>query len=260
MKKTVVCTFYNEEYILPWFLRHNREVFDHGVMIDYHSTDRSREIIKELCPTWDIVMSRNFDFQADRVDQEIMDVENQFDGWKMCLNATELLIGDYSILDDQPGQFLVPSVFMVDCDRERLVTHDLPLYEQKTDGFMFSDSQQNFLERRARSIHSKPVHYALQSTVECMGPGRHFNKYTTDKLAVFYYGWAPLDEQGMKRKLQIQTQTPLHDRQRGWGFHHITNKETVEYRLENEFMPRSRDLTQEIAKYVTKHKNFSNIL
>jgi hypothetical protein len=259
MKKTVICHFYNEEYILPWFLNHHREVFDHGVMIDYHSTDKSRAIIKEICPSWDIVMSRNPDFQADKVDEEVMDIEKDIEGWKICLNATELMIGDYSILDEQTTQHLLPSIFIVDCDRDRLVTHDLPLYEQKTDGFMF-DTQQNFLERRARSIHSVPVHYPNHYTVECMGPGRHFNTASTDKLVILYYGWAPVDKGGLARKLQIQTQTPLHDRQRGWGGHHITNKETLEYRLENEFIPRSKDLTQEIANYVKKHKNLSNIL
>lgn len=259
MKKTVVCTFYNEEYLLPFFLKHHREVFDHGVMIDYHSTDNSRAIIKELCPTWDIVMSRNNDFQADRVDVEIMEYEAMHEGWRMCLNVTELLLGDTSILNDQPRQILVPSMFIVDKNQSQIMSHDLPLWEQKKDGFMF-DSPQNFFERRARSIHSVPVKYALQSTVECMGPGRHFNKFTTDELVVMYYGWAPLNAEGMKRKLQIQTQTPLHDRQCGWGYHHITNKETVEYRLETDFIPRSKDLTTEIEHYVSKHKNISNLL
>jgi hypothetical protein len=50
------------------------------------------------------------------------------------------------------------------------------------------------------------------------------------------------------------------DRQRGWGYHHITNKETLTYRLENEFVPRARDISKELAYYVDKHENFSNLL
>jgi len=249
MKKTVLCHFYNEEYMLPWFLRHHREVFDHGIMIDYHSTDSSREIIQELCPDWDIVTSRNPNFQADAVDHEVMDLERDIQGWRICLNVTELLIGDYSILDDQLGQFLIPSVFFVDTDPDRTVTPELPLYLQKTQGFSY---QEHFAERRARSIHNIPVLYPV--------PGRHYGEYNTDQLVIFYYGWCPFDQPTIARKLQIQTQIPLIDRQRNWGFHHITNRETLEHRLATEFIPRSRDLTEEIAPYVQQHKNFSNIL
>jgi len=259
MKKTIISHFYNEEYMLPWFLNHHKQIFDHGVMIDYHSTDRSAEIIREICPTWDIITSRNQDFQADNIDTEVMDIERQIDGWKIALNVTEQMVGDYSILDDKPGQWLLPTVFMVDVDRTP-VTQDLPLYEQKFQGFSFKDSQQNFLERRSRSIHNVPVYYPPHNTQECMGPGRHYHTYNTDQLVIFYYGWCPFDDGGIARKLQIQTQIPLIDRQRGWGFHHITNKETLTYRLENEFVPRARDLTEDITYYVDKHKNLSNIL
>jgi hypothetical protein len=151
-------------------------------------------------------------------------------------------------------------VFFVDCDRDKLVTQDLPLYEQKFDGFLFSDNQQNFLERRSRSLHNIPVHYPAQSTQACMAPGRHWNTYNTDKLVTFYYGWCPMDQGGFARKLQIQTQIPLIDRQLNRGFHHITNKETLTYRLENEFMPRARNISKEIQQYVDQHKNISNIL
>jgi hypothetical protein len=247
--------------MLPWFLNHHKQIFDHGVMIDYHSTDRSREIIKEICPTWDIITSRNPNFQADLIDTEVNDIEAGIEGWKICLNVTEQLIGDYSAMDDHgPEHILVPSIFMVDCNRERAVTQDLPLYKQKHHGFVFSDSNQAFLERRARRLHNGHVPYPTSSTGDCMAPGRHYNFYTTDKLAVLYYGWCPFDEGGITRKLQIQTQIPLIDRQRGWGFHHITNKETLTYRLENEFIPRSRDISKELEHYVNQHENFSTLL
>lgn len=246
--------------MLPWFLNHHKGIFDHGIMIDYHSTDRSVEIIKEICPTWDIVTSRNPDFQADKIDTEVNDIEANIEGWKICLNVTEHLVGNYSLMGDEPAQLLVPGVFFVDCDRERTVTQDLPLYEQKTDGFVYSDSPKNFLERRARSLHNVPLQYPTNSTQQCMAPGRHWNMYNTNELAIFYYGWCPFDAGQIARKLQIQTQIPLIDRQLNRGFHHITNKETLEYRLENEFMPRARDISKEIAPYVDAHRNFSNLL
>ena len=260
MKKTLICHFYNEQWMLPWFLNHHKTIFDHGIMIDYHSNDHSVDIIREICPTWDIVTSRNTDFQADNIDTEVMDIEKDIDGWKVALNVTEQLIGDYSILDDTPDQqYLVPSIFMIDVDK-RTANPDFALYEQYHHGFSFRDGQQQFLERRARSIHNRPVFYPPTNTPECMGPGRHFHRYNTDKLVTLYWGWCPFDDGQLSRKLQIQTQIPLIDRQRGWGFHHITNKETLTYRLEHEWWPRARDLTEDLEYYVNKHKDLSNIL
>lgn len=250
MKKTVLCHIYNEEYMLPWFLNHHKQIFDHGIIIDYHSTDRSAAIVNEICPTWEVITSRNPNFQADTIDYEVMDIEKNIEGWRICLNATELMIGDYALLDDTPNkQLLLPSVFFVDCDRDNVVSQDLPLYNQKTDGFGFVD---HFRERRARSIHNTPVQYPV--------PGRHYENYTTDELVIFYYGWCPMDRHTLDRKLQIQTQIPLIDRQRNWGFHHITNEETLLYRLENEFMNKSTDMSEEIQKYVNKHENLSTLL
>jgi hypothetical protein len=215
MKKTLISHFYNEEYMLPWFLNHHKQIFDHGIMIDYHSTDRSVEVIKKICPTWDIVTSRNQDFQADTIDTEVNDIERNIEGWKICLNVTEQLIGDYSILDDSPRQWLLPTVFIVDTDRENLVTQDRPLYEQKHWGFSFKDSQRDFLERRSRSIHNVPVFYPPNNTPECMGPGRHYHSYNTDQLVIFYYGWSYIKDQGIDRKTQIlpkihETNSPHH--------------------------------------------------
>ena len=46
--RLVISHFFDEEFMLPWWLRHHRELFDHGILIDYASTDRSVEICREL--------------------------------------------------------------------------------------------------------------------------------------------------------------------------------------------------------------------
>jgi hypothetical protein len=257
MKKTIISHFYNEEYLLPWFLHHHKKIFDHGVMIDYHSTDNSVNIIKEICPNWDIITSRNINFQADNVDLELNDIEQQIDGWKICLNTTEHLIGDYSVLNESPQQLLVPTIFFVDCDRDRLINKNIPIYEQKTYGFTFHD---NFHERKARSLHNISVQYPIRNTNNCTGPGRHYTLYNTDKLAIFYYGWCPFDEGQIARKLQIQTQIPQSDKDKGWGFQHIVDKEKLINKLESYFIPKSRNIQQDIEQYVTAHRYLSNIL
>ena len=50
MKTTVITHFWNEEILLPYWLKHHLELFDHGILINYRSTDKSVEIIKELAP------------------------------------------------------------------------------------------------------------------------------------------------------------------------------------------------------------------
>ncbi len=89
MASTVISHIYNEEYILPWWLEHHKKIFDHGIIIDYASTDRSLEIIKEICPTWEVVQSKNAEFNAMAVDVEVLEYERKIEGWRICLNVTE---------------------------------------------------------------------------------------------------------------------------------------------------------------------------
>ena len=112
-KRTVLSHFYNEEYLLPWWLKHHRKIFDHGIMVDYDSTDRSRDIIRELCPTWEIVTSRHRQFECMLIDQEIADLEANLSGWRMCLNTTEFLQhlhGQVFLTNYQAIQALTPEI------------------------------------------------------------------------------------------------------------------------------------------------------
>jgi hypothetical protein len=101
-RKTVLCHFYNEEWLLPFWLKHHKNIFDHGILFDYHSTDRSVEIIREICPSWEVRTSRNADFNPHNVDHEISDAEHGLDGWRMTLNTPEFLVGNYDRMDDRP--------------------------------------------------------------------------------------------------------------------------------------------------------------
>ena len=51
----IISHILNEEYLLPFWLEHHASIFDHGIMIDSGSTDRSIELIRKMCPTWSIV-------------------------------------------------------------------------------------------------------------------------------------------------------------------------------------------------------------
>ena len=90
---TVLAYIYNEEYLLPFWLEHHRTLFDHGIIVDYASTDRSMEIVKEMCPLWKIIPSKNTSFTY-QSDEEMSQIEETVTGYKIHLNVTEFFICD----------------------------------------------------------------------------------------------------------------------------------------------------------------------
>lgn len=237
MRKTLLTTFFNEEYLLPWWLEHHKKHFDHGVLVDYNSTDRSVGIIREICPTWEIIPSRNAEFDAKLCDEEVIDIERSIEGWKVCMNITEFLIGDYSIMDDVPDQGIrIPCSVMVDTNPDDIPTHDKPLVEQKSFGIKYSDGGTQI--RRPRIIHNrKSEEYPL---------GRHYSDYDTNKMQVLWYGWAPFTEEVIARKLQIQTRIPETDKMRGYGAEHLVNRDELIRNYHTKFLPYALPIIEEI--------------
>lgn len=253
IKKTVICHFYNEEHLLPWWLRHHKKIFDHGIMIDYHSTDRSMEIIREICPDWEIRYTRNKYFNSTPIDTEVMDIEKWLSGWRIALNVTEFLYGNTDHLNENPQkktQYLIGNYVFVDMQdplkEPTLLDHKYPLHSQRRHGF---DAFKNdgidvdgAMGRMHRSLHNYPVKY---------NPGRHFGDgrpKSFDDLVLFYYGWADSSEKGLQRKLQIQTKTSE------TNFVHIKTQAEIEktQQLLKEF--HSRDLSEEIAPIIEHNR------
>ena len=92
--RLVIAPFRNEEYLLPFWLKHHREIFDHGVMIDYHSTDASADIVRSLVPDWELVPARYPRWDPIDEDFERMTHEARFQAWKIGLNITEFLCAE----------------------------------------------------------------------------------------------------------------------------------------------------------------------
>jgi hypothetical protein len=141
---TVITHFYNEEYLLPWWINHHKKIFDHGIMINYHSTDRSVEICKELCPpNWKIVNTVNDTIVPTLNDAEVKVYENNLDGFKMVLTIGEFLLTPCPLndinsfmLQNKLDYIKTWGVCMVDTDTENLPTHDKSLLEQKHHGMI----------------------------------------------------------------------------------------------------------------------------
>jgi len=91
LKTTLLTNIYNEEYLLPFWLQHHKNMFDDIIIIDYRSTDKSVEICKKICPNCKIITTRNQYFDAEGIDSEFMDIENGINGIKVVLNTIEFL-------------------------------------------------------------------------------------------------------------------------------------------------------------------------
>jgi len=239
MKKTIISHFYNEQYLLPWWLTHHLKYFDDGIMINYASNDSSVEIIKFYRPNWTIIDSKNEFFDATLIDKEVMEIEKTVTGWKACLNITEFLVGDYSVLNDVEDQELkVPCFIMVDENPDVVPNYNFlkSLTKQKTHGIHYQGRDP--LARRPRLIHNKhSIDYPL---------GRHYPDYDTEALKVCWYGWSPFNAQTIKRKTQIQNRIPNTDKIKGFGTQHFVNEQQLRKSYQTDYYPYIKDLSKEI--------------
>ncbi len=234
--KTILSHFYNEEYLLPFWLNHHKKFFDHGIMINYQSTDKSVEIIKTICPTWEIHDSRNNCFDAIKVDREIIVYERSIQGWRICLNTTEFLVGDYTTLDnllDMQQQLIVPVYTMVDkkeLTNEEVVINDL--IREKTFGLPNPEDW-------GRSLHN--------FVIGGYSPGRHWlwgfeGCRRTDNFVILRYTYSPWNKSFISRKLQIGNKIPESDKKARFGVQHFYSEEKHAEILAN-FQKRCVDLS-----------------
>lgn len=243
----LISHFYNEEFLLPHWIKHHKPLFDHAVLIDYHSTDRSVEIIKKLAPEWEIRTTRNRFFEEPDIGNEIEDIEKEFTGWKIALNITEFIfhpdLRKYVLKIEKMGLPGVRSLgaIIVDRKNERSEFKE-PLALTKTFGYMETDVFENpsttghTALSRSRLLHNQPSGQYLQ--------GRHLNRITQiidDELILLWFGWAPFDFI-KERKCQIQTKVcPNKAKPFGWDKIYMVDDTKLEemYKIEHE---RSYDL------------------
>ena len=144
--RTVITHFYNEEYLLPFWIKHHREIFDHGIFINYKSTDKSVDLIKKYAPSsWQIVDSENDSFDGNLCDLEVMRYEQRVKGWKIALNVTEFFICPN--IDDIEKEcskndfngFKTQGIIVVDHQPDQEINLDIPIINQKCHGFLEQD-------------------------------------------------------------------------------------------------------------------------
>lgn len=224
---TVIAHFYNEEYLLPFWLKHHKDMFDHGILINYNSTDSSVDIIKSIVPHWEIVDSRNEYFDALECDAEVMDIEKRVQGWKIALNITEFLMSVNNLHKlvykyNDFNAISIRSLQMIESqehESESIINKDESLVIQRTYGA-------KDYGRGTRTLH-QDVHGNYDY-------GRHYTRIypyiemPISTMVILWYGYSPMTPELLKRKLQIKDKMSLKDKTNGtMGVEHLRDKDQL---------------------------------
>lgn len=218
--RSVITHFYNEEYLLPWWLEHHKKIFDFGVLIDYNSTDRSVEICREICPHWQIFPSMHHEFDAEKCDREVEFYERQLPGYRIALTVTEFLLGDVNKLcldTNARVQWYIPCIRFTDWNPSGSLDRNKNLWEQLYTGIDYrTDPSAN----QCRSFHNfNDITYTT---------GRHYNPFNTEDCLIFHYAHCIVGTEMLKRRLQIQNKVSMNDRSKGLGVHHYYDDEGMD--------------------------------
>jgi hypothetical protein len=217
-------------------------------MINYHSTDRSVDICRQMCPShWKIVNTVNESFVASTNDAEIK-VHEQYlgEGFKIALTITEFLFIptplaglNHYMIGNNYDSIKLWGVCMVDTDPHNLPTYDKTLFEQKHHGMIKDypcDPRQDWGRDSynywyGRYYHNKPFANYIE--------GRHnLQEYTTQmhNAYILKYGYSPWNHNMInrgKKKYDGQDKTPK-----------TVSEEELE-NMYNHFLPHAFDLRQD---------------
>ena len=210
----IISSFYNEEYLLPWWLEHHKKYFDHGFLINYHSTDKSVDIIKKICPTWEVIDTKNKNWTCENNDQAIVEGERRFDGYKMFLTTTEFLDGKIPDLPKESVCYAVKIFRLVDNEPNKPPMYNKPLIEQKRFGYWARINENRHLHNYHDGMY--------------VGLGRHKTAHLTKRcpiLRIFKCVYSPWTEEFIQRKLSMKKNR---DPSAKGGYHHWWNRDKLE--------------------------------
>ena len=205
--------------MLPWWIDHHKKLFDHGIMINYASTDNSVEICKQMCPPhWKIVDSINGNvFDPYTNDLEVKAYENMVDGFKITLTVGEFLftpcpLNDINkfMIDNDLNYIKTWGVCMVDIDPHILPTYDRPLIEQKHHGMISGyETPLSFILTQGHSWYTDTFRYWYSRYYhnEPFGKysgGRHFvhsdeNVFNSGDIFTLKYKYSPWNTNALER-------------------------------------------------------------
>lgn len=222
IRSTLLSHIFNEEYLLPFWLNHHKNMFDDIIIIDYNSTDKSIEICKSICPECKIIKTRNAMFVADEIDKEVMDIENSLEGIKLVLNTTEFLFCEKSVKD-----FFINNTESISYAINAISPYSINLYTINNIYELFNNLFNDDVVYHYDRLGSRFIHNFSNGNYHV---GRHYTNnsfITTSEAHIIWFGYYPLNNNLLKRKLQIQAKMTQSDRDRGRGLHHFNDQDTM---------------------------------
>lgn len=232
--RTVISHFFNEEYLLPWWLEHHVKLFERGLLIDHGSTDNSVDICRQIAPHWRILKSRLTQFDAWLTDFEVMTHELEIKGWKITLNTSEFLVANPGL--DEIERFLksekrvgvaASGMTMVDKLTQSEPIPDFSLIQQKPWAIDTNIQRNRWIKRLLGYPESLPIRnrFYHELPTGMYHPGRHGSfhpdwNFRMPNLMVLHFAYSPWTEKFIKRKIQIGHKISDGDKERGWGLHH----------------------------------------
>ena len=220
-KFTLFTTVLDGLPLLPYWLEHHKRLFDHGVITLYSCQDKSEEIIRAMCPKWDIVKPvHGQHYSCAGADKEVMTQESKHKEWKIALNITEFAATQdlAKVVASVPRgtQCILPWDAAVMVDTPETKDDDLdpsiPLLLQKHHG-VFS---KRYILWKCR--HNRQLHCGVQGNYDV---GRHNSRVKPQAksplLYVSWFVWSPYKDI-RRRKLAVKSQLPEFDVKwkRGW--------------------------------------------
>tara|TARA_R110001592_G_scaffold18816_3_gene77639 strand:- start:7368 stop:8240 length:873 start_codon:yes stop_codon:yes gene_type:complete len=228
IQTTLITHIYNEEYLLPFFLIHHKDMFDNIIIIDYQSDDRSLEICKKICPNCKIIQSRNKYFKASEVDKEVMDIERTIDGIKIvltvpeflfCENIKDLFCENIKYSDEKPAaQFSIREKLVYSPDNYNFFPkNNYELFNNVSSEGVFVSS----LGRSSRFIHNYPHgNYGVgRHWPDYKGILRKHSELPPEKILLVCFGYCPLNKHMIRRRTQQGERQPEEDIIHRVGFH-----------------------------------------
>ncbi|GMK41338.1 hypothetical protein PCCS19_43940 [Paenibacillus sp. CCS19] len=227
---TIISHFYNEQYLLPWWLKHHTQIFEHGILINRGSTDKSVAICKKFAPHWEVRNSTCPEFDALEVDREVMRIESEVPGWKMALNTTEFLcipsrdhfFHSLNVLGHH--MYNIRSIFLIDDPKfgYRDPIYNIPLVRQRHHGIFPGVDQPvytsgRFIHRFENGQYMAGRHLTYHPSVPHPGPA-----------LILKFMFSPWNDAMRRRKLQIGPTLSANSIQQSMGVHHLLSAAQLE--------------------------------
>lgn len=228
--------FKNEEILMRNWIRCHSPFFHKAILIDYGTTDKTIEIIKEEAPSsWEIVKSINNNFDAELCDKEVQYYESFYkDDYSLALTCTEFLMSvnpRKTLMNINCNKFILPIRILYmngedPCDNPSALPIDnYTSYIKQRYRFFYDHDK-----LKCRYLHKGLTDYKYEI-------GRHkFRNYDNDSkflniskeiyICKFTYTIFP---ECLKRSLQFKNDIPQSDIDKGFGKQHF---ESIEEKLE----------------------------